>query len=79
MRKLKMLYEGKAKKCLRPTAGFVDCRIQGRRDRVRRQKEGTIANKGVVNNRMTNILMQLLEKREYPPITSRRFPTGKRL
>ena len=67
MRKLKMLYEGKAKKVFETDS--PDLLIVEYKDDATAfdgKKKGTIANKGVVNNRMTNILMQLLEKEGIP-------------
>ena len=67
MKKLKMLYEGKAKKVFETDS--PDLLIVEYKDDATAfdgKKKGTIANKGVVNNRMTNILMQLLEKEGIP-------------
>ena len=67
MKKLKMLYEGKAKKVFE--TDNPDLLIVEYKDDATAfdgKKKGTIANKGVVNNRMTNILMQLLEKEGIP-------------
>jgi hypothetical protein len=53
--------------------------LQGRRHRPQRQKAGTIAGKGVINNKVTNYLMQMLEKaRACPPTSWRSSPTGTR-
>ena len=62
-----MLYEGKAKKVFE--TDNPDLLIVEYKDDATAfdgKKKGTIANKGVVNNRMTNILMQLLEKEGIP-------------
>ena len=63
MQKLEQLYEGKAKKVFRtddPELYIVDYKDDA--TAFNGLKKGTIAGKGVVNNRMTNFLMQLLEK-----------------
>ena len=63
MQKLKQIYEGKAKKVYGtddPELYIVDYKDDA--TAFNGLKKGTIAGKGVVNNRMTNFLMQLLEK-----------------
>ncbi len=49
--------------------------LQGRRHRRRRREEGTIRDKGIVNNKLSNALMQKLEKEGIPPITLRKSTT----
>ena len=63
MKKKEMLYEGKAKKVF--STDDEDFVIVSYKDDATANdglKKGTIAGKGVVNNRMSNFLMQLLEK-----------------
>ena len=61
------LYEGKAKKVY-ATADPDLCIVSYKDDATAFNglKKGTIAGKGVVNNRMTNMLMQLLEQAGVP-------------
>ena len=59
MKKLEQLYEGKAKKVFAtedPDVVIVDYK----------EKKGTIVGKGVINNRMTNYIFQVLEKEGVP-------------
>ena len=67
MEKTVQLYEGKAKKVFATTDETL-CIVSYKDDATafNGQKKGTIAGKGVVNNRMTNLLMQLLEKTGVP-------------
>ena len=63
IQKLEQLYEGKAKKVF--TTDHPDYYIVDYKDDATAfngLKKGSIAGKGVVNNRMTNFLMQLLAK-----------------
>lgn len=63
MNKTKQLYEGKAKKVWAtedPTIVIVDYKDDA--TAFNGLKKGTIVGKGVVNNKMSNYLMQLLEK-----------------
>lgn len=63
MQKLQQLYEGKAKKVFK--TDHSDKYIVSYKDDATAfngQKKGTIAGKGEINNRMTNFLMQKLEK-----------------
>ncbi len=63
MKKIAQLYEGKAKKVY--STENPECVIVSYKDDATAfngLKKGTIAGKGVVNNRMTNLLMQMLEK-----------------
>jgi phosphoribosylaminoimidazole-succinocarboxamide synthase len=62
MQKLEQVYEGKAKKVFRtddPTLYIVDYKDDA--TALNGKKKGTIAGKGVINNRMTNVLMQKME------------------
>ena len=63
MKKCEQLYEGKAKKVFAtedPNLCIVDYKDDA--TAFNGQKKGTIAGKGVVNNRMSNFMFQLLEK-----------------
>jgi len=63
MQKLKQIYEGKAKKVYEtddPELYIVDYKDDA--TAFNGLKKGTIAGKGVINNRMSNLLMQVLEK-----------------
>lgn len=63
MKKLEQLYEGKAKQVFK--TDDPDCYIVHYKDDATAfdgTKKGTIAGKGSVNNRMSNYVMQLLEK-----------------
>ena len=67
MEKMTQLYEGKAKKVYAtedPAVVIVSYKDDA--TALDGLKKGTIAGKGVVNNRMTNFLMQLLEKTGVP-------------
>ncbi len=67
MEKKEQLYEGKAKKVF-ATDDPNFCIVSYKDDATAFNglKKGTIEGKGVVNNRMTNMLMQLLEKSGVP-------------
>ena len=67
MEKTVQLYEGKAKKVY-ATAGENLCVVAYKDDATAFNglKKGTIVGKGVVNNRMSNLLMRLLEKQGVP-------------
>lgn len=67
MEKLEQLYEGKAKKVFATNDANL-CIVSYKDDATafNGEKRGTIVGKGVVNNRMTNMLMQLLEKEGVP-------------
>lgn len=67
MEKTVQLYEGKAKKVYATNDENL-CIVSYKDDATAFNglKKGTIAQKGVVNNRMTNMLMQLLEKKGVP-------------
>lgn len=67
MEKTVQLYEGKAKKVFATTDENL-CIVSYKDDATAFNglKKGTIVGKGVVNNRMSNMLMQLLEKQGVP-------------
>ena len=67
MEKTVQLYEGKAKKVY-ATADENLCVVAYKDDATAFNglKKGTIVGKGVVNNRMSNLLMRLLEKQRVP-------------
>ena len=67
MEKKEQLYEGKAKKVY-ATEDANYCIVSYKDDATAFNglKKGTIAGKGVVNNRMSNMLMQILEKNGVP-------------
>ena len=67
MTKLEQLYEGKAKKVFAtedPELLIVSYKDDA--TAFNGLKKGTIAGKGVINNRMSNLLMQMLEKAGVP-------------
>ena len=67
MTKLEQIYEGKAKKVFRtddPERFIVEYKDDA--TAFNGQKKGTILGKGAVNNRMTNLLMQMLEQHGVP-------------
>lgn len=67
MEKTEQLYEGKAKKVWAtddPEIVIVDYKDDA--TAFNGLKKGTIAGKGVVNNKMSNYLMQILEKKDVP-------------
>lgn len=67
MNKTEQLYEGKAKKVF--ATDSPECVIVSYKDDATAfdgLKKGTISGKGVVNNRMSNLLMQILEKKGVP-------------
>jgi phosphoribosylaminoimidazole-succinocarboxamide synthase len=67
MKKLEMIYEGKAKKVYQtdnPELFIVDYKDDA--TAFNGQKKGTISEKGIINNRVTNHLMRLLEKSGIP-------------
>ena len=64
MEKKEMLYEGKAKKVFKtddPDILIVDYKDDA--TAFNGTKKGTITGKGVINNRMTNLIFQMLEKK----------------
>ncbi len=67
MKKMQQLYEGKAKKVYAtddPDLVIVDYKDDA--TAFNGLKKGTIAGKGVINNRVTNYLMQMLEEKGIP-------------
>ena len=67
MKKLEQLYEGKAKKVFStedPDIVIVDYKDDA--TAFNGEKKGTIVGKGVINNRMTNYIFQVLEKEGVP-------------
>ena len=67
MRKLEMLYEGKAKKVYRtddPKCYIVDYKDDA--TAFNGQKKGTIAAKGIVNNTMSAIIFEMLKQKGIP-------------
>lgn len=67
MQKLEQLYEGKAKKVYK--TDLEDVLIVDYKDDATAfngEKKGTIVGKGVINNKMSNYIMQLLEKEGVP-------------
>ena len=67
MKKLEQLYEGKAKRVFAtddPDKVIVDYKDDA--TAFNGLKKGTITGKGVINNRMTNFLMKMLEKNGIP-------------
>ncbi|MGN0185121.1 MAG: phosphoribosylaminoimidazolesuccinocarboxamide synthase, partial [Aristaeellaceae bacterium] len=67
MQKTEMLYEGKAKKVYateNPELYIVSYKDDA--TAFNGLKKGTIAGKGVINNRVTNYMMQMLEKNGVP-------------
>ena len=67
MQKMEQMYEGKAKKVF-ATDDANYCIVSYKDDATAFNglKKGTISGKGVVNNKMSNYLMQLLEKEGVP-------------
>ena len=67
MKKLEQVYEGKAKKVYR-TDDAKQFIVEYKDDATAFNglKKGTILGKGAINNRMTNMLMQMLEKNGVP-------------
>lgn len=67
MEKLQQIYEGKAKKVYATEGeGAVIVSYKDDATAFNGLKKGTIASKGIVNNRMSNLLMQMLEKHGVP-------------
>lgn len=67
MKKLEQVYEGKAKKVFKtddPNLYIVDYKDDA--TAFNGLKKGTITGKGVINNKVTNLLMQMLEKNGVP-------------
>lgn len=64
MKKLDQIYEGKAKKVFKtedPDLLIVDYKDDA--TAFNGEKKGQIAGKGVINNRMSNMMMQMLAKK----------------
>ena len=71
MQKLEQLYEGKAKKVFKtddPALLIVDYKDDA--TAFNGLKKGTISGKGVINNQMSNRLMEFLEKNGFSSIFS---------
>ena len=67
MQKLEKLYEGKAKMVFRTDAPeLLIVEYKDDATAFNGEKRGTIAGKGVINNRVTNHLMTLLEEQGVP-------------
>ena len=67
MEKRNQLYEGKAKKVYETDAqGFLIVSYKDDATAFNGLKKGTISGKGIINNRMSNILMQRLERGGIP-------------
>ena len=67
MEKTEQLYEGKAKKvCATDDPEIVIVDYKDDATAFNGLKKGTIAGKGVVNNKMSNYIMQILEKKGVP-------------
>ena len=67
MKKLEQLYEGKAKKVFKtddPEVLMVDYKDDA--TAFNGEKKGTIDSKGIINNRVTNHLMKMLEEQGVP-------------
>ena len=65
--KMDRLYEGKAKKVF--ATNDPDCVIVDYKDDATAfngEKKGTISGKGVINNKMTNYMLAMLEKEGIP-------------
>ncbi len=67
MEKLEQLYEGKAKKIFRTSDPYILV-IEYKDDAAafHGEKKGTILGKGIINNKMSNYIMSLLEKNGVP-------------
>ena len=67
MQKLEQIYEGKAKKVFATDdPGLVIVDYKDDATAINGQKKGTILGKGVINNRMSNYLMQRIEAAGIP-------------
>ena len=67
MQKMDLLYEGKAKKVFTTDQPEVFCVVyKDDATAFNGQKKGTISGKGIINNQMSNRLMQYLEKEGIP-------------
>ena len=64
MKKTQQLYEGKAKKVYATDVeGIYIVDYKDDATAFNGEKKGTIAGKGVINNRVTNYLMKMLEEK----------------
>ena len=67
MKKMEQLYEGKAKKVFATDEeGLLIVEYKDDATAINGLKKGTIAGKGVINNQMSNLLMERLEKDGVP-------------
>ncbi|MDE7454036.1 MAG: phosphoribosylaminoimidazolesuccinocarboxamide synthase [Clostridia bacterium] len=67
MQKKEQLYEGKAKKVFATdNADYVIVSYKDDATAFNGLKKGTITGKGVINNKMSNMMMQMLEKKGIP-------------
>ncbi|MDE5728855.1 MAG: phosphoribosylaminoimidazolesuccinocarboxamide synthase, partial [Clostridia bacterium] len=67
MEKKEQLYEGKAKKVFATdNADYVIVSYKDDATAFNGLKKGTITGKGVINNKMSNLMMQMLEKKGIP-------------
>lgn len=67
MQKLEQIYEGKAKKVFATdNPDYVIVSYKDDATAFNGLKKGTIAGKGVINNKMTNMMMEMLEKKGVP-------------
>ena len=67
MEKKEQLYEGKAKKVYATeNPDYVIVSYKDDATAFNGLKKGTIAGKGVINNKMTNMMMKMLEKKGVP-------------
>ena len=66
MKKMEQLYEGKAKKVLKLMTKIFTSLITKMTQLHLTVLKGQIAGKGVVNNKMSNFLMQIMEKNGIP-------------
>ena len=66
MTKLEQLYEGKAKKVYKTDdSNLLIVEYKDDATAFNGLKKGTITGKGVINNKMSNMLMQMLEKEKF--------------
>lgn len=80
MEKREQLYEGKAKKVFKTDdENLYIVSYKDDATAFNGEKKGTIVGKGSINNRMTNMLMQVLEKKVFPHISLRSLTTEKPL
>ena len=67
MEKKEQLYEGKAKKVFATeNPDYVIVSYKDDATAFNGLKKGTISGKGVINNKMSNLMMQMLEKKGIP-------------